>query len=367
MKTSVKRESLLKALHRVCNIVSGKSAMPVLANVLIEAEGSGLTLSTTDIELRLRTSLEATVDEPGRTTLPAKKLLNLVSKFEGETVSLDSDANHHCAIKCGNSDFTLLGLDPEGFPKPADFAPLRSLKLKQPELARIIDSISYAVNLEDSRKALHGLLLSVKDGNLTAVATDGKRLALVEKMLEAGSSGQDGEIIMTQKSANEAKRLLEKDGDAVLEIGERQIVLKAGPTTLSAMLIEGIYPNYRQAIPAAFSKKVEIPCAQFRRALETIGITISDAMPAMKLTLKSGKMLFESNCAGLGEGRQTVEVPYEGDAVEFSLNPDLLSDPFKHMDAEKATMKLNDGSSPLSIESGDGFLYVIMPMRGKQA
>ena len=259
MKTSVKREHLLKALHRVCSIVSGKNVMPVLANVLLEADGSALTLSTTDMELRLRTSIDASVAAPGGTTLPAKKLLDLASKFEGDSVSLESDANHHCSIKCGNSDFTLLGLDPDAFPKPAEFALLRSIKLKQPDLARIIDRISYAVNLEDSRKALHGLLLSVKDGCLTAIATDGKRLALVERILEDASSSQDGDIIITQKCANETKRLLEKDGDAILEIGDGQIVIKTGSATLSARLIERIYPNYRIGIPAFFSKKADVP------------------------------------------------------------------------------------------------------------
>ena len=366
MRTIVKREPLLKALHRVCSIVSGKNVMPVLANVLLEAEGSALTLSTTDMELRLRSSMEASVEAAGRTTLPAKKLLDLVSKFEGDSVCLESDAKHHCSIKCGNSDFTLLGLDPDAFPKPAEFTPLRSIKLKQPELARIIDRISYAVNLEDSRKALQGLLLSVKDGCLTAVATDGRRLALVERVLEDCPSSQDGDIIITQKCAHELKRLLEKDGDALLEIGDGQIVMKTGAATLSARLIEGIYPNYRIGIPASFSTKVEVPCVQFRRALETISITISNALPVVRLTLKGGQMVFESNCDGVGEGRQTIDIAYEGAPFELSFNADLLFDPFKRMDTEKATMKLNGASNPMSIESGDGFLYVIMPMLERQ-
>ena len=365
MKLNIQRDSLLKALQRICNIIGSRTTLPVLANVLIEADGSNATLTTTDLELRITTTVEATVEASGRTTLPAKRLLGLVSKFRGESVSLSTNEKHHTEIKCGTASFMLLGLGPEDFPLPAEFSFQRKLKLKQADLARIIDRISYAVSSDDSRKVLHGLLLSVKEGNLAAIATDGKRLALVETILAEAPTGSDGDIILPQKCASEVKRLLDSKGDVLLEIGERQILLRIGSTVMSSKLIEGAYPNYKQVIPASFTKKINIPSGPFTDALELVSVPLFDDLPSVKLTFGDGRVLFESANANVGEGKESIAVEYAGEEIAVSLNSNLLLDPFKHLDVERVSLKMNDPSSPLAIESGDGFLYVIMPMRNK--
>ena len=260
MKISVKKELLLKALQKICNIIGNRTTLPVLANVLIETGDDGkLTFTTTDLELRISTKIEAEITEPGSTTIPAKRFLGLVAKFKGDSVVIETNENHHSKITCGTAEFMLLGLDPKDFPAPIEFVPQRKIKLKQADFARIIDRISYAASIDDARKFLHGILLSVKEGNLTAVATDGKRLALVEKLLEEAPEGDDGDIIITIKAATEAKRALEKEGDVFIEIGSNQAIFKIGDTVIVSKLIEGVYPQYRAVIPTAFSKKVELP------------------------------------------------------------------------------------------------------------
>ena len=214
MRISIKKDVLLKALQKVCNIIGSRTTLPILANVLIETGEDGkLTLTTTDLELRISTRVEADIQEAGSTTIPAKRLLGLVSKFKNEDVLIETNENHHSKITCGTAEFMLLGLDPRDFPAPVAFEPQRKLKLKQADFSRIIDRISYAASFDDARKFLHGILLSVKEGNLTAVATDGKRLALVEKLLDEAPEGSDGDIIITIKAAAEAKRVMEKEGD----------------------------------------------------------------------------------------------------------------------------------------------------------
>ena len=181
MKFKTKRELLVKALSKVCNIIGNKTTLPILANVLLEAEEGRLSLTATDLEIRIATSIEADVESAGKTTLPAKRLLGLVSKFKGAEVEFDTNEKFHTVINCGTANFMIMGLDPEDFPEETEFSARRSIKLKQNELSRMIDYISYAASLDDSRKVLQGILLSVKDGNFTAVATDGKRLALVKR------------------------------------------------------------------------------------------------------------------------------------------------------------------------------------------
>ncbi|MBO4647643.1 MAG: DNA polymerase III subunit beta [Lentisphaeria bacterium] len=367
MKVNVKKDVLLKALQKVSNIIGSRTTLPVLANVLLEADNGKLTLTTTDLELRIVTTVEAEVEVPGVTTLPAKRLLGLVSKFKGENMLMESNDKHHTQITCGTANFMILGLTPEDFPSvPVEFQATRSLKLKQTDFSRILDRISYAVSIDDSRKVLQGILLSVKEGNLTAVATDGKRLALVEKMLEDVAEGSDGDVIITIKVANEVKRLLEKEGEVVMEIGEKQVVFKLNGTIIYSKLIEGNYPNYRQVIPSSFNKKISVPTLDFVDALEIVSIPLYDASSSfVKITFTQNKLMFEAN-SNVGEGKEYINIEYaDQDDISLSFNPQLLSDPFKHIGVDNVMVKINDAFSPIALESGDGFLYVIMPMRNK--
>ena len=253
----------------------------------------------------------------------------------------------------------------DDFPVPVDFTAQRTIKIKQGDLARIIDRISYAVSLDDSRKVLQGIFFSIKEGNLTAVATDGKRLALVEKLLDEAPVGSDGDIIVTLKAANEIKRILEKDGDVVIEIGEKQAVFKVDSTMIYSKLIDGNYPNYKQVIPASFAKKISVPCSDFIDALEIVSIPLFDASSSyVKITFTTNKLMFEAN-SNIGEGKEHIAIEYEGEEMSLSFNPQFLSDPFKHIGVDNVNIKINDAFSPIAIESGDGFLYVIMPMRNK--
>jgi DNA polymerase-3 subunit beta len=338
--------------------------LPVLANILFEAQGNTLTLSSTDLELRITTSLDAEIEREGKTTIRAKKLFNLVSKFIDDTILMDCNENHHTKIQCGTSNFTLLGLAADDFPVPVEFTPVKRIKFNESELSRILSQISYAVSLDDSRKVLHGLLFSVKEGALTAVATDGKRLALVEKVLD-DFNGTDGDTIIPLKSANEIKRLLEKDGEVMIEIGEKQASFQTDSFTLTTKLIEGNYPNYRQVIPASFSKKVEIPRDLFISKLELVSIALADSSAFVKLSFDNNSLSFKASSTDVGEGNDYIEIDYTDAKVDISFNPNFLSDPFKHSNADKVSIKMNDGYSPVAIEGGEGFLYVIMPMRNK--
>ena len=366
MKVNVKKDAFFNALQKVSNIIGSKTTLPVLANVLLEADNGKLTLTTTDLELRIVTSIDAEIEIPGSTTLPAKRLLGLVSKFKGENVLLESNEKHHTQISCGTANFMILGLSPEDFPVPVEFEMKRSLKIKQSDFARILDRISYAVSMDDSRKVLQGVLLSVKEGNLTAVATDGKRLALVEKQLEDLAEGSDGDVIITIKVANEVKRMLEKDGEVIMDIGEKQVLFKLKETMIYSKLIEGNYPNYRQVIPASFSKNIIVPSTDFVDALEIVSVPLFDASSSfVKITFMQNKLLFEAN-SNIGEGKEYINIDYtEPEEISLSFNPQFLSDPFKHIGVDKVTVKINDAYSPIALESGDGFLYVIMPMRSK--
>jgi len=364
MKITVSRDSFQKALQKVTSIIGSRSTLPILANILLEAEGGELTLTTTDLEVRVTTKIPVNVEREGKTTIPAKKLLALVSKFIDSEIELNCNEQHHTKIKCGTASFMLLGLIADDFPLPIEFNPVRTLQFEAPEIARIFDQISYAVSLDDSRKVLHGILCTIKENTFTAVATDGKRLALVEKILE-GHTGTEGDSIIPLKSANELKRLLSGEKDVTVNIGEKQISFVTENAELSSKLIEGNYPNYRQVIPPSFSRSVEIDSAQFQAKLELVSLALADSSAFVKLTFDKNELVFDASSANVGEGTDVLPVEYDDGEVNISFNPAFLVAPFKHSDADKITIKMNDGFSPVAVEGGNGFLYVIMPMRNK--
>jgi len=365
MKIKISRETMLKALQRVGNIVNTRNTLPVLSNILFEAADGKLKLTGTDLEIRMETVVDAEIIEAGSTTLPAKKMLTLVSKFRGEFIEIESGDNFHSTIKCGTASIMLLGLNPADYPKKDEVAFIRSFSMKQADMAVVIERISYAASLEDSRKVLQGILFSVRDGKFTAVATDGKRLALCEKVFEELPEGSEGEIIITQKAATELKRLLEKEGEVVINIAENQVVFEVGASVITSKLIEGNYPNYRQVIPASFKQTVTVSCESVIYALELICVTLAESgSPKVSLTFKKECMLFETN-SNIGEGRESVPIQYDGEEMSASFNSNFFLDPFKHIQTDNVFIKVNDVMSPIAIESGDGFLYVIMPMRNK--
>ena len=364
MKFTVNREKLQKALQRVGSIIGSRSMFPVLGNVLMQAEDNVLTLTTTDLEIRISTTLEVSVEVPGVSTAPARKLTSLVGCFVGADVLFDIDEKDHIKLKCGTSHFTLLGLAAADFPAPESFESKREVRIKEDEFKKMIGSIAYAVSVDDSRKVLTGILLSARESTLTLVATDGKRLAMQENTPESITGG-DGDAIIPLKAAQEVRRLLDGDNSFTIRIGDKQCCFAGGDFELTTKLIEGNYPNYRQVVPASFSRTVEVSTGVFLSKIETVSLVLSDSSCFIILRFEDNQLKLQASSTEVGEGSDMVEVAFDGEPFEVSFNPAFLADPLRNCTAEKIRMKLNDPLNPVAIEGDEGFLYVIMPIRKK--
>lgn len=364
MKCTVEKELLLPHLQRVCNVVSRKAALPILSMIHVKAEKDSLILRTTNLEIELESTLKANVEESGTTTIPAKSLLALVSKLNGTEVSFHSNKKFQSTIQCGNAEFKLLGLDPKDFPEVFTFESKRKITLEQKLLSRMIDSVAFAVSIDDSRKTLQGILLSVKDGVLTAVSTDGKRLALVETQIEDNTA--NGDIIVPLQTALEIKRLLGKEGVVELGIDDKTIRVQIENTVMLSKLIKGIYPNFQQIIPSNFQKEVELPRNTVQQALELVAVPQTEVADGVKLTLHRNKLELYTQNSSIGEGRDVVDINYGyEDEISLVFNTAFLLDPFRYTDKENFRMKIIDPTSPVALEDGTGFLYVVMPLRKK--
>ena len=232
------------------------------------------------------------------------------------------------------------------------------------EFKHMIGSIAYAVSVDDSRKVLTGVLMSVHDSLLTMVATDGKRMAMRESAPE-DFSGEDGDAIVPIKAIQEVKRMLDGDGEAVIEFGEKQCLIRAGETELRTKLIEGSYPNFRQVIPTKWSRTVEAPVPLFLSKVEMVSLMLSESNSYIILSFGENEMKIHGASSEIGEGSDVIDIEYTAEPFEVSFNPSYLADPMRNTSSETVRMKFNDPLTPVTIETEEGFLYVIMPIRKK--
>ena len=363
MKCTVEKSTLLEHLQKVCNVVDRKISMLILNNLYVEAENDHLTLTATNLEIRITTTLRARVETAGSTTLPAKSLLALVSKLKGKEIEIESNEQFHTSIKCGNADFFLLGIDPKDFPELFEFEPEQKLRIRQSDLLKMIDAVSYACSYDDSRKILKGICFSGKDGVLAAAATDSKRLAVIEKTPEEMPEDIPN-FVIPLKTAIETKRLLGNDGTVTLELNHKMVRIDLDDTVLMSKLLEGCFPNYQNIIPAAFKDEVVLQKKEMIEALDLVGIPLTEATGAVTLKFGSEEMELFTQSTTVGEGRDKLMLPYQGEPFQLALNLSYLLEPFKYSSEDTLTMKINDHTSPVMLSNGD-FRYIVMPIRTK--
>ena len=364
MKFTVEREKLHKALQKIISVSGSRTMMPVLSNVLLKAENGKLFLTGTDLEIRISTSVDAEVEIPGVTTAPAKKLASLANALVGDKVSFDVDDKEHIKLECGTGKYTLLGLPAADFPEEAAVETVRKIVIKENDFKRMVSLTSYAVSVDDSRKVLTGSLLNIKDSMVSLVATDGKRLAIQECAPESVEGG-DGDVIIPLKAVSEVRRLTEGSGVLNISIGEKSCIFETESFRLCTKLIEGNYPNYRQVIPVKFNKTIEVDRSLLLSKIETLSLVLTDGSCFVILKFGDNKLELRASSAEIGDGCDLIEIPFEGESFEMSFNPTFIAEPLRNCDANKIMIKLNDPASPLTIEGGEGFLYVIMPIRKK--
>ena len=241
MKFSVSKEKLLEGLQTVQNVVSTRTTLPILSNVLLQAGEGGVRLTTTDLDVGISDSIDAAVEKPGSTTLPARRLFGIVRELPAAEVVVDVDSKNVASIRCGQSFFKILGLPEEEFPPLPRFENAREFTLSQKQLGDALKKTSYAISTDETRYVLNGILFSFKENKLTMVATDGRRLALVDLEVEFARS-QEADIIVPSKCVAELARLVRPDGDLKMSVGENQDAFEVGGTLLVSKLLEGNYP-----------------------------------------------------------------------------------------------------------------------------
>jgi DNA polymerase-3 subunit beta len=362
MKFSVTKEKLLEGLQQVQNVVSTRTTLPILSNVLLQADGSEVHLTTTDLDVGVRGSCEAQVDKEGATTLPARRLFNIVRELPSSEIQFDVDGKNAASIRSGQSFFKILGLPEEEFPPLPKFEEAKVVTIRQKDLRDGLRKTSYAISTDETRYVLNGILFSFKDNKLTLVATDGRRLAMVEIELEFPRS-HEADIIIPTKAVTELQRLLTDDGDAKVSMGNGQIAFDLNKTLLVSKLIEGNYPNYRQVIPAEAKERVKLERETFLNSLRRVSLLASDKSNSIKLNFSKNNIDITANTPEVGEAKESLPVQYKGRDFSIAFNPEFLMAPLRALTEDEVFLDLIDEMSPGVVKIQTPFLYVLMPMR----
>ncbi len=372
MKFKINRDHFSNGLSQVLNVVGSRAAMPILSNVLIEAEKDHLSLTTTNLDLGIRCRIKAEVKEGGSITLPVKRLSTIVRELPNVDVAFDTTANHQAKIASGGSNFRIMGLGAEEFPKLPDSADDKSFMLPQGELSGMLSNVSYAQSTDETRYILNGVYFSFKDGKFTLVATDGRRLALVGKEM-AVPANSAGAIILPAKTVAELLRLLGKGEKAKIAFNERRATFQietgkdAGGLVdsiyLFSKVVEGNYPNYQQVIPKETHQRIKLERELFLHCVHRAALVTSEKSNSVKMKLSANLLEVTASSPDFGESHESVAVQYNGPDLQVAFNPQFIMDPLRALTKDEVFFELKDEVSPGVFKTLDNFICVIMPVR----
>ena len=366
MNLTITKEQIIAGLQAVQNVVSTRTTLPILSNVLLRAEGSHLEFTATDLDVTVACKVEAKVSKPGATTLPVKKLFGIVRELHGE-IEIEVDEKNVASIRSGSSFFKIHGLAADEFPPLPKFKDDQKIAQPQENIRAMIRKTSFAVSTDESRYVLNGIFMSLKDGKMTLVATDGRRLALVDEEVDIAEKSA-GEFIVPAKAINELNRLLQDKGDVEIKFGENQASFALKNETgfsvlLITKLIEGNYPNYRQVIPGEAKERIAVAREELMQALRRAEIMTSEKANSVKLAFGKNVLTITANSPEVGEARETMAINYKGKELAIAFNPRYLIDPLNALTEDEVFIELIDELSPGVIKINGPFLYVVMPMR----
>jgi DNA polymerase-3 subunit beta len=365
------QEKLLAALQSVSGIVERRHTLPILANVLLQKEGGQTRLTTSDLEIQIRTSAELGGDEGGfTTTIGARKLIDILRTLPSDqAVTLESTGGK-LILKGGKSRFTLQSLPAEDFPlvqEAASFGP--TFSVPQKTLKNLLGQVSFAMAVHDIRYYLNGILFVAEGKTLSLVATDGHRLAFASAQLDVEVPKQ--EVILPRKTVIELQRLLSDGGDAEnpprieMQFAHNQAKFSFGGMEFVTKLVEGKFPDYNRVIPKNHKNSVTLGRAPLLSTLQRTAILTSEKFKGVRLNLEPGTLRVASNNAEQEEAMDELDIDYGGDAIEIGFNVTYLIDALTNMHQDMVTIELTDSNSSALVTNPDdaGFKYVVMPMR----
>jgi DNA polymerase-3 subunit beta len=372
MKFKINRDHFAYGLAQVLNVVGSKATMPILSNVLIEAEKDQVSLTTTNLDLGIRCKITAEVKEPGAVTLPVKRLASIVRELPNVDVTIDAAPNHQVKLSSGGSNFRIMGIGKEEFPPLPEFGDEKAYTLEQAELTNMLRSVAYAQSTDETRYILNGVYLNFRDGKFSLVATDGRRLALIAKEMDVPAESA-GAIILPAKTVSELAHLLDKGEKVKINFNDRRCAFQIATNKdtnglvdsiyLYSKVVEGNYPNYQQVIPKETHQRIKLERELFLQCVHRAALVCSEKANSVKLKLTSNLLEITAQSPDFGEAHESMAINYSGPDLQVAFNPAFLIDPLKALTKDEVFFEVKDEVSPGVFKTLESFVCVIMPVR----
>ena len=373
MKFKINQDHFSNGLQQVLNVVASRSTMPILSNVLIEAEEGHISLTTTNLDLGIRCRIKADVSDTGSITLPVRKLAIIVKELPVNEVFLETNESNQAKITSGGSLFKIMGIGSEEFPPLPTFENRKVFELSQDEIVNMLKSVSYAQSTDENRYILNGVYFNFADEKLTLVATDGRRLGLTGLELEV-SEENAGSLILPAKTVAELERLMGKGEKVNIAFNDRQAAFEIGLDEagdsglvdhlyLVSKIVEGNYPNYRQVIPKETEHRVKIERELMLECVHRAALVTSDKSNSVKIKISKNLLEISGQSTEYGESHESMAIAYDGPEVQVAFNPQFLMEPLKALTKDEVFLEFKDELSPGLFKTLDNFICVIMPLR----
>jgi DNA polymerase III subunit beta len=364
MKLSIERGTLLKALAQAQSVVERRNTIPILANVLIEAEGNQVSLRATDLDIEVVDRAPAMVERAGATTVSAVMLHEIVRKLpDGALVNLTEDG------AAGRSTFSLATLPKEDFPVMASSEYTTNFSAPAPVLRRLFDKAKFAISTEETRYYLNGVYMHTATGEsgpvLRCVATDGHRLARIDAALPDGAQAMPG-VIVPRKTVGELRKLLDDDEATIaVSVSETKVRFATPAITLTSKVIDGTFPDYTRVIPTGNTRRLEVDASEFAKAVDRVATVSSERSRAVKLSLDEDRLVLSVNAPDSGAAEEELAVAYADERLEIGFNAKYLLEIASQVDRENAVFLFNSSGDPTLMREGNdtSAVYVVMPMR----
>ncbi|MDR3317684.1 MAG: DNA polymerase III subunit beta [Puniceicoccales bacterium] len=374
MKFIIEKDALSAGLQQVMNIVGTKLTMPILANVLIEAntEQNQIIFSTTNLDIGMRCMVTAQVSQSGSITLPAKKFASIVKALPDREVAFELEGDMLVRLSSGGSRFKILGLLANDFPKLPQLNVDQKITINQTQLLRMLKSISYAQSKDENRYILNGVYFLAEDNNIHFIATDGRRLALVSQ--ETADCNVQKNVIVPAKTIAELERTLGVGENVQILMTDKQIAFSIDVESsdtgsiceniyIVSKVVEGKYPNYKQVIPASSDYRIRLDREQLLAVIQRIALVADEKNYPVRLKPADNALEALARSSIYGEAQEKLPIAYDGDTVEIAFNPQFLVDPLKVLANDEVYFEFKNELSPGIIKTNDTFLCVIMPLR----
>ena len=366
MLIQIQREDLLKPLSQVCGAAERRQTLPILSNILLRNSESGLVLTGTDLEIEVVAKVNQTKGEPGETTLPARKLLDICRALPAQAnIEIKQDKDK-AVLKSGRSRFTLLTLPASDFPSIETARWEQTLSVNQKAFKSLLEKTQFCMAQQDVRYYLNGMLFDLTGKRLRGVATDGHRMAVAEIAL-SNPTNKDQQLIVPRKGVQEIIRFLDDDEakEVELQISNNHLRINLKDLTFTCKLIDGRYPDYTKVIPTSQGTRLRIGRETLRDTLSRVAILSNEKYRGVRLSLKPGSMKLVAHNPEHEEAQEELSVDYAGDELEIGFNANYIIDAVGALNSDEIELGLTDANSSCTLNSpGDtSQQYVVMPMR----